>query len=84
MVDILTLIQTMQIGEAVALLCEIFQASREEEVTLADLHELGHMPGNPANGYDQLHMDVIKPLEEIDRMMHQLTLAICQAYGAYG
>ena len=83
-VDIMTLIQTMQIGEAVALLCEIFPASREEEVTLADLNEPGHMTGNPANGYDQLHMDVIKPLEEIDRMMHQLTLAICQAYGAYG
>lgn len=83
-VDIMTLIQTMQIGEAVALLCEIFPASREEEVTLADLNEPGHMTGNPANGYDKLHMDVIKPLEEIDRMMHQLTLAICQAYGAYG
>lgn len=83
-VDIMTLIQTMQIGEAVALLCEIFPASREEEVTLADLNEPGHMTGNPANGYDQLHADVIKPLEEIDSMMHQLTLAICQAYGAYG
>ncbi|MFN3212560.1 MAG: phosphoenolpyruvate carboxylase [Henriciella sp.] len=83
-VDIMNLIQTMQIGDAVALLCEIFPASREEEVTLADLNEPGHMTGNPANGYDQLHADVIKPLEEIDRMMHQITLAICQAYGAYG
>ncbi|MHA7900898.1 MAG: phosphoenolpyruvate carboxylase [Henriciella sp.] len=83
-VDIMNLIRTMQIGEAVALLCEIFPASREEEVKLADLSEPGHMTGNPANGYDQLHEDVIKPLEEIDRMMHQITLAVCQAYGAYG
>ena len=60
------------------------ELAREEEVTLADLNEAGHMTGNPANGYDQLHADVIKPLEEIDRMMHQITLAICQAYGAYG
>ncbi len=83
-VDIMNLIRTMQIGEAVALLCEIFPASREEEVHLAELSEPGHMTGNPANGYDQLHQDVIKPLEEIDRMMHQITLAVCQAYGAYG
>ncbi|MEL7112561.1 MAG: phosphoenolpyruvate carboxylase, partial [Pseudomonadota bacterium] len=83
-VDIMNLIRTMQIGDAVALLCEIFPASREEEVHLAELSEPGHMTGNPANGYDQLHQDVIKPLEEIDRMMHQITLAVCQAYGAYG
>ena len=83
-VDIMNLIRTMQIGDAVALLCEIFPASREEEVRLADLNEPGHMTGNPANGYDQLHEDVIKPLEQIDRLMHQITLAVCQAYGAYG
>ena len=82
--DIMNLIRTMQIGDAVDLLCKIFPASREEEVHLAELSEPGHMTGNPANGYDQLHEDVIKPLEMIDRMMHQLTLAVCQAYGAYG
>ncbi|MEO1322406.1 MAG: phosphoenolpyruvate carboxylase [Pseudomonadota bacterium] len=82
--DIMHLIRTMQIGDAVALLCEIFPASREEETHLAGLTEQGHMTGNPANGYDQLHSDVIGPLEEIDQMMHLTTLAICQAYGAYG
>ncbi|MEM1148541.1 MAG: phosphoenolpyruvate carboxylase, partial [Pseudomonadota bacterium] len=82
--DIMNLIRTMQIGDAVALLCEIFPASREEEHRLAAMTEPGHMAGNPANGYDQLHEDVIKPLDEIDCMMHQITLAVCQAYGAYG
>ena len=42
------------------------------------------MTGNPSNGYDQLHAEVIKPLEAIDRLMHKITLAVCQAYGAYG
>jgi phosphoenolpyruvate carboxylase len=42
------------------------------------------MTGSPANGYDQLHAEVIKPLDEIDRLMHMTTLAVCQAYGAYG
>ncbi len=82
--DIMHLIRTMQIGDAVRLLCEIFPASRDEEARLANLSEPGHMTGNPANGYDQLHADVIKPLDEIDRLMHMTTLAVCQAYGAYG
>lgn len=82
--DIMHLIRTMQIGDAVSLLCEIFPASREEEARLEGLSEPGHMTGNPANGYDQLHEDVIKPLDDIDRLMHMTTLAICQAYGAYG
>ncbi|MEM6556354.1 MAG: phosphoenolpyruvate carboxylase [Pseudomonadota bacterium] len=82
--DIMHLIRTMQIGDAVKLLCDIFPASRDEEARLANLSEPGHMTGNPANGYDQLHADVIKPLDEIDRLMHMTTLAVCQAYGAYG
>ncbi|MEO1554704.1 MAG: phosphoenolpyruvate carboxylase, partial [Pseudomonadota bacterium] len=83
-VDIMTLIREMQIGEAVDLLCQIFPASREEEARLTALTEPGHMTGNPSNGYDQLHDEVIKPLEAIDRLMHKITLAVCQAYGAYG
>lgn len=82
--DIMNLIRTMQIGDAVKLLCEIFPASREEEARLAALTERGHMTGSPANGYDQLHEEVIKPLDDIDRLMHMTTLAVCQAYGAYG
>ena len=83
-VDIMNLIRTMQIGDAVKLLCEIFPASREEEARLAAISETGHMTGSPANGYDQLHEEVIKPLDEIDQLMHMTTLAVCQAYGAYG
>ena len=83
-VDIMNLIRAMQIGDAVKLLCDIFPASRDEEARLAAISEPGHMTGSPANGYDQLHEEVIKPLDEIDRLMHMTTLAICQAYGAYG
>jgi phosphoenolpyruvate carboxylase len=83
-VDIMNLIRAMRIGDAVDLLCSIFPASREEEARLKAISEPGHMTGSPANGYDQLHEEVIKPLDEIDRVMHMTTLAICQAYGAYG
>lgn len=83
-VDIMNLIREMQIGEAVKLLRDIFPASREEEARLTALTEPGHMTGNPNNGYDQLHAEVIQPLEEIDRLMHKISLAVCQAYGAWG
>ena len=83
-VDIMHLIRRMEISDAVKLLCEIFPASREEEARLTAISEPGHMTGSPSNGYDQLHEEVIKPLEEIDRLMHKITLAVCQAYGAYG
>lgn len=83
-VDIMNLIRAMQVGDAVNLLCNIFPASREEEAQLTAINEDGHMTGSPANGYDQLHEEVIKPLDEIDRLMHMTTLAVCQAYGAYG
>ena len=82
--DIMNLIRSMQIGEAVKLLCEIFPASRTETEQLSALTEPGHMTRQAAKGYDSLHEDIIRPLDEIDRLMHMLTLAVCQAYGAYG
>lgn len=74
----------MQIGEAVKLLGEIFPASREEEARLTAIAEPGHMAGSPENGFDQLHAEIIEPLAQIDRLMHTLTISICQTYGAYG
>ena len=82
--DIMGLIQTMQIGEAVKVLCEIFPASRENETRLRSLNETGHMTDSDANGYDQIHAEIIGPLDEIDRQLQTITLAVCQAYGAFG
>lgn len=82
--DIMGLIQTMQIGEAVSVLCTIFPASRENEIRLRALDETGHMTDSDANGYDQIHAEIIAPLDAIDRQLQTITLAICQAYGAFG
>ncbi|GAB5459766.1 MAG: hypothetical protein Hens3KO_27960 [Henriciella sp.] len=83
-VDIMHLIESMQLGEAVEILCDIFPASLDHEEGLKNIKEPGHMTGNPANGYDQLHQEIIGPLDRIDRQLHTITLAIAQAYGAYG
>jgi len=83
-VDIMNMIKAMEIGEAVDVLRSIFPASRGNEACLEAVSEPGHMTGNPANGYDELHAEVIEPLDEIDRQLHAITLAVSQAYGAYG
>ena len=48
------------------------------------MSESGHMAGSLANGYDELHTEVIEPLDQIDCLLHIITLALSQAYGAYG
>ncbi len=83
-VDIMRMIKAMEIGSAVEVLCRIFPASRANEARLKAVTEPGHMTGNPANGYDQIHAEIIQPLDQIDRQLHAITLAVCQAYGAYG
>ena len=83
-VDIMTLIQTMQIGEAVRILCTIFPASSGNEDRLEAITEPGHMAGSAAKGYDQIHDEIISPLDAIDRQLHTITLAVSQAYGAFG
>lgn len=83
-VDIMKMIQGMEIGSAVDVLCKIFPASRANEDQLKAVSESGHMTGNPANGYDQIHEEIIQPLDAIDRQLHTITLAVSQAYGAYG
>ncbi|MEM7662365.1 MAG: phosphoenolpyruvate carboxylase [Pseudomonadota bacterium] len=83
-IDIMNMIKTMQIGDAVLTLKKIFPASRDRETALEAVTETGHMTGNPANGFDELHSEIIDPLDQIDRQLHTITLAVSQAYRAYG
>jgi len=82
--DIMNLIKAMQIGSAVDILREIFPASRGTEAQLEAMREPGHLSGMAANGYDELHAEIIGPLDQIDMQLRQITLALAQAYGAYG
>jgi phosphoenolpyruvate carboxylase len=83
-VDIMNLIKAMQLREAVNILCSIFPASLGDETSLSQISETGHMASEDANGYDELHDEIIRPLDQIDRQLRQITLAVSQAYGAYG
>ena len=83
-IDIMNLIKAMQIGEAVDILCKIFPASLDAEARLDAVSETGHLTGAASNGYDELHAEVIEPLDQINQLLRKITLAISQAYGAYG
>ena len=83
-VDIMNLIKAMQLREAVDILCSIFPASQGDETRLGKIAETGHMASRVANGYDEIHSEIIGPLDQIDRQLRRITLAVSQAYNAYG
>lgn len=82
--EIVGLIQSMQLSEAVEILRRIFPASRQDQNSMAEIKEPGHLLYQAGSGYDQIHREIIAPLTTIDRMFHRITLVTCQWYGAYG
>ncbi len=85
MADMIDMVLEMRIADVVAMLREIFPLGSEEADQLSGMTEKGHVrDDDDSHGYDQLHERIIQPLDEIDRLMHASTLAIAQAYGAYG
>ena len=80
--DFMGLILEMRLGEAAGILARAFPRSAP---ILDKLEPLSANPEGLRNrGYDQLHADVITPLREIDRLFHKTTLAVAQAYRAFG
>ena len=81
-VDFLGLILEMRIGEAADLLAKAFPRSTLATETLL---ELGGTPNEEfVRGYDAIHSELVEPLRRIDGLMHKTTLAIGNAYKAYG
>ncbi len=83
--DIIDMVLEMRLSEAVELLCKIFPTAQGDVDRLEELTEKGHVSEDlKGHGYDQLHQDIIEPLDEIDQLLHKTTLAVAQAYGAFG
>jgi phosphoenolpyruvate carboxylase len=81
--DIIRMVADLQIADAVALLRQIFPVSHTEDDALGQLDEPGS--GQTSGyGYDRIHRDLIGPLDEIDRSLHAISLALTHAYGAFG
>ena len=82
--DVLRMVAEMRFGEVVDLLSQIFPRARDENTPLAALTEPGGDARGSSYGYERIHRDIIAPLDEIDRTLHGISLAITHAYGAFG
>lgn len=83
--DLVQMVAELRINEAVDLLCQIFPRSRDEDTPLKALKEAGGSARSGSGyGYDRIHKDIIGPLDEIDRTLHGISLALTHAYGAFG
>ncbi len=80
--DLMRMVMELRFGEATALLARIFPMSAALPEAFAQLTETGSGAG--ASGYDRIHRDVIKPLEDIDLHLHAISLALTHAHDAYG
>ena len=82
--DVLRMVADLRLDEVVALLSEIFPRARGEDTPLKALTEPGGDARGASYGYERIHRDIIAPLDEIDRALHGISLAITHAYGAFG
>jgi phosphoenolpyruvate carboxylase len=81
--DIIAMVTQLRLAEAVDLLGRIFPRADMDDEPLAGLTESGS--GQTSGyGYDRIHRDIIGPLDEIDRSLHGISLALSHAYGAFG
>jgi phosphoenolpyruvate carboxylase len=81
--DIIAMVTQLRLAEAVDLLGRIFPRADMDDEPLAGLTETGS--GQTSGyGYDRIHRDIIGPLDEIDRCLHGISLALSHAYGAFG
>lgn len=82
--DLMRMVLDLRIGETVDLLIDIFPRARDEDTPFKTLTETGSEAKSAAYGYDRIHRDIIAPLDEIDRALHGISLAITHAYRAFG
>ena len=83
--DIIRLVTSLRIGECVDLLGRIFPRSQEQLTRLSAVTEAGGAEANSAQyGYDHIHESIIAPLDQIDQLLHHISLALNHPYDAFG
>ena len=83
--DLVLMVTHLRIGECVELLRQVFPRSQPGESILARLEEAGSSDAAASSyGYDALNADVMDALEEIDGILHRISLALNHPYDAFG
>ena len=81
--DIIRMVTELRLAEVIELLDHIFPRTGGEDDALGTLTEPGSGQRS-GYGYDRIHQGIIAPLDEIDRALHGISLAITHAYEAFG
>ena len=81
--DILEDTQAMRLKSVVEVLGTVFPAATHETKQLRNMRK-AKIEQSTSGGYDHIHSDIIQPLARIDQLMHATSLALSQAYNAYG
>lgn len=81
--DLIEMIGQLQFTDTIEALCMIFPLEGSSDDLRKNISEEGYSQTSEG-GYTEIHATIISPLKEILELMHRLTLAICQKYGAYG
>ena len=80
--EIIAMVAEGRLAEAIAALRQGYPRSADLPALDGRLGEPGHLAQGA--GYDRLHATLIDPIEEIQAILHQITLAISHAYDAFG
>lgn len=81
--DIIRMVTELRLQEVIETLGRIFPQGEQDDAALETLTE----PGSgqiSGYGYDRIHQGIIAPLDEIDRALHGISLALTHAYEAFG
>ncbi len=81
--DIMEDLQAMRLGKVVEMLCKVFPSATTGTEQLRAMRKAS-ISQTTSGGYDHIHKDIIAPLATIEKLMHKISLAISQAYNAYG
>ena len=83
--DIMELVTSMRLTEAVDRLRTIFPSALTGTDKLGQLEETGSVPlDGGERGYDELHRKIIDPLEAASDILRRISLALAHEYAAHG
>jgi phosphoenolpyruvate carboxylase len=80
--DLLRMVMDMRLREAIELIVQIFPRLETTPQAYRELVESGS--GGAAMDYSRIHRDVVRPLEDIHRDLHGISLALTHTHDAYG
>ncbi|MEZ5937020.1 MAG: phosphoenolpyruvate carboxylase [Hyphomonadaceae bacterium] len=81
--DLIDMALELRFADVADILAEVFPAVPDTPAAFGRLTEKG-APASEERGYPRIVREITQPLHAIDRLIKEITVAICHAYGAFG